>query len=132
MKLRDLAHIVDRFEHWLASSKRANIVFDIFKSICGNFVLAHLISLALLGMTIDQEQSWLTVKSLQNSPWNEKYMWAFYWATTTMLTVGFGDFIATTPEEAMVVSFIEITSIIMLAYTISRIGDFIRAYVREE
>jgi hypothetical protein len=59
-------------------------------------------------------------------------MWAFYWATTTMLTVGFGDFTATTPFEALILSLIEITSILMLAYTISRIGDLIRQYQRED
>ena len=49
-----------------------------------------------------------------------------------MLTVGFGDFTATTPFEALILSLIEITSILMLAYTISRIGDLIRQYQRED
>lgn len=94
--------------------------------------MAHIISLALLGMASGESESWLTVKSLQNSPWDIKYAWAFYWATTTMLTVGFGDFTATNPFEAVTVSFIEITSILMLAYTINKIGDLIKQYVRDD
>lgn len=62
VKLRDLTHIVDRFEHWLSSSKRVSIALDIFKSVCSNFVLGHLISLALLGMAHGQEYSWITIK----------------------------------------------------------------------
>jgi hypothetical protein len=40
--------------------------------------------------------SWHTVKGIQNSMWFEKYTWAYYWGTTIMLTIGFGDIVATT------------------------------------
>jgi hypothetical protein len=34
------------------------------------------------------------LKNIENAPWYEQYSWAYYWGTTIMLTVGFGDIAA--------------------------------------
>lgn len=39
--------------------------------------------------------SWMKQKGINDAVWSEKYIWAYYWATTIMLTVGFGDLTAT-------------------------------------
>lgn len=36
-------------------------------------------------------ENWITKAGLQNSSWFEQYIYAFYWANTTMVTVGYGD-----------------------------------------
>jgi virulence-associated protein VapD len=54
-----------------------------------------------------------------------KYVWAYYWAVNIMLTVGFGDLCATTYLEALCLIFIEIISVMCLAYNISWIGTLI-------
>jgi len=46
-------------------------------------------------------------------------MWAYYWATTIMMTIGFGDITATNHSEAVVLAFLELFSCIVLAYNIS-------------
>lgn len=33
----------------------------------------------------------MTNFKIENDYWVEKYVWAYYWAMTTMLTVGYGD-----------------------------------------
>ena len=38
--------------------------------------------------------------------WNIQYFWAYYWATTIMMTVGFGDFLPNNYQEAYVVAFL--------------------------
>ena len=42
-----------------------------------------------------------------------------------MMTVGFGDYLPVTSRETVVVSFIEITSCVVLAYNISEIGNIV-------
>lgn len=40
-------------------------------------------------------ENWITLKVGLEVPWYELYAWAYYWGTTIMLTVGFGDLCAT-------------------------------------
>ena len=54
-----------------------------------------------------------------------QYMWAYYWATTIMMTIGFGDITATNHIEAIIFFFLEFFSCIVLAYNISEIGSVI-------
>ena len=60
-----------------------------------------------------------------DGPWFEQYIYAFYWGTTIMMTVGFGDYLPVTKRETIVVSIIEIVGCVVLAYNISEIGNII-------
>lgn len=51
-------------------------------------------------------KNWLTKVNALHAPWYEKYAWAYYWGTTTMLTVGYGDLAATNYIEAICLTFI--------------------------
>lgn len=52
-------------------------------------------------------------------------MWAYYWATTIMLTVGFGDIVPVNSSEALCMIFVETISCILLAYNINNVGEII-------
>lgn len=91
-----------------------------------NFCFAHLIAFILLSMAyINPDNNWIKVKNLSDSSWFEKYIWAYYWATTTMLTVGFGDFAPVYYLEALCMVFIMTSSCIVLAYNINSVGTLI-------
>lgn len=60
-----------------------------------NFCIAHILSIVLnlMGSTeIEGQKSWYVQKNIQpHDDWVVKYIWGYYWGTTIMLTVGFGD-----------------------------------------
>lgn len=93
-----------------------------------NILFAHFtasIFLALLKM--NKQANWYQTKDniTQDPSWIELYSWALYWACTTMITVGYGDFTPTLVEEAIIVAALEILSSIVVAYNISLIGSII-------
>lgn len=55
---------------------------------------------------INSKDNWMIVKGIYDSDWIEKYVWSYYWGTTIMLTVGFGDLVASTYQEAFCLTFI--------------------------
>jgi hypothetical protein len=57
--------------------------------------------------TINYDQKcWYQLIKIQDSNWFIKYVWGYYWGTNIMLTVGFGDLVATTHIEAILLIFI--------------------------
>lgn len=72
--------------------------------------------------TLQEESGWYDIMQIRDNPWIDKYVWGYYWGTTIMLTVGFGDISATNTTEAISLIFIETLSCIILAYNINCVG----------
>jgi hypothetical protein len=70
-----------------------------------------------------EQKNWHKVINIMDESWFIKYVWGYYWGTNIMLTVGFGDLVATTYVEAIFLIFIETFSCITLAYNISTVGS---------
>lgn len=60
---------------------------------------------------------------IQDTEWWVRYFYAFYWGTTIMMTVGFGDVTPNNKHEVIIIAFIEMFSCIVLAYNISYIAS---------
>jgi len=67
--------------------------WGVTKLIVFNIFFAHFIASILLAITyIQPSNNWLQSKHIDpNASWYELYLWAYYWACTIMITVGFGD-----------------------------------------
>lgn len=48
-------------------------------------------SIILAMAKIEPENSWMVGAGVYEASWQTKYVYAYYWATTIMMTVGFGD-----------------------------------------
>ncbi len=70
--------------------------WGIFLVFIFNFTMAHLFALLLnSAIMLREDSNWLMLKGLKEKAWFIRYVWGYYWGTTTMLTIGFGDFVAT-------------------------------------
>ena len=91
-----------------------------------NFCFAHVLAIFLTAMAkMDSTKNWHVSKNIVGEGWSAQYIWAYYWAVNIMLTVGFGDLSATNADEALCLIFIEIFSVMCLAYNINWIGTLI-------
>jgi hypothetical protein len=91
-----------------------------------NFAIGHILSILLnLMASLNNETNWYDKIGIADAPWISRYIWGYYWGTTIMLTVGFGDVSAANQTEALLLIFIETFSCITLAYNINYVGSII-------
>jgi hypothetical protein len=108
----------------IAYQKYASIV----KIVLFNFAFAHFVAVCLnLMASLDPERNWQVTRGIHEKWWFERYVWSYYWATTIMLTIGFGDITPSTYQEALCVVFIEIVSCLAFSYNISCLGSILAA-----
>ena len=67
----------------------------------------------------------MTRLGIEQAEWWVRYIYAFYWGTTMMMTVGFGDVLTGNEKEIIITTFIEMFSCIVLGYNISYIGSLV-------
>lgn len=71
--------------------------WSLIKVVLFNFCFAHILAIFLTAMAnINPTDNWYQLRGIQDAYWFEKYIWGYYWGVNIMLTVGFGDFYATT------------------------------------
>lgn len=95
-------------------------MWGLVKICLSNIIFAHFMASFILAMSrIDMEKNWMTRVGVDQEYWHVKYFYAFYWGTTIMMTVGFGDVLPGNPREVIITSFLEMFSCILLGYNIS-------------
>ena len=88
--------------------------------------MAHVICIMLASMArINDDSNWMVNKGINDAKWTDQYIWSYYWAANIMLTVGFGDIVASNSTEAVCLIFIETFSCIVMAYNINCMGGII-------
>ncbi|KAM3138271.1 hypothetical protein pb186bvf_009547 [Paramecium bursaria] len=70
--------------------------------------------------------SWIIQKNFEDKSNLIKYNLAFYWATMTMTTIGYGDVTAQNPQEVLFSNFMMLFSSFIFAYTMNSMGAIIK------
>ena len=96
--------------------------------ICIFAVTAHMIACFwIITAQIDPStDNW--VHSVSEMPKNEVYMTSFYFTITTMTTVGYGDWSATTFTEKIVCTFIMFIGVICFSFASGALANYIERY----
>lgn len=68
----------------------------------------------ILASSINPNNNWTSAIGISEAAVFTKYLYAFYFSCTTMLTIGYGDITPKNPGEVMVVILIQIIGIFHL------------------
>jgi len=74
----------------------------------------------------DPGETWITVNNLQDFGPMTRYVKSLYWATATLLTVGYGDIVATNNGESVYSVFVMLLGSAVVGFSMNQIGDILQ------
>ncbi|CAD8163018.1 unnamed protein product [Paramecium octaurelia] len=105
----------------------SSYIMDLLSLICSIYFFAHIVACFWHYVGIKSgEQSWLIKYDLEHEAIWKKYNHAFYWATMTMTTVGYGDITAQSQFEIIFVNVVMFLSSGIFAYSMNSIGMILK------
>ncbi|CAD8051611.1 unnamed protein product [Paramecium primaurelia] len=124
-----LRYLQEYYYQYIYSKGGQNLVLDLVQLIIQIYYFAHIIACIwhYVGENTQHFQnSWIIENKLNEETVWHRYNTAFYWATMTMTTVGYGDFSAKNQVEMIASSIIMFFSSYAFAYTMSSIGIILK------
>lgn len=101
-------------------------LFALARLLFANILIAHLIATIMLLMTyVNDNRNWMTRFGISDYSWWEKYFYSVYWASTVTTTVGFGDIVAATVGETIVITAVMLFGCLVLSYNINQVANII-------
>lgn len=122
------------FEKFLIREK-FQYILALVKTFCISILVAHLFACfwcLTAQVSYDSYKiNWMSHANLLNSSWEIKYLYSFYWASVTMMTVGYGDLTPQNPSEVIMCIIVVVLGCVVYAYNISSIGLILQELNRE-
>lgn len=128
-KIISVSHYIDLLRELLIFSDFEEAIIKIMILISKILYIAHIFACLLnlisaqLIKNHDSTTSWIVEANLINRPWIERYFNAFYWAITTLTTVGYGDIVPKNNIEKLFCIIVMFTGSGIFAFTINKLSN---------
>lgn len=135
VRLKKLWDIITRSEDFLIMSRVWHAILKLLKLWGGIIIVAHWLACSfhlLAYQRMDFEDTWLEDNHLATAPVFDRYVTAFYWSITTMVTVGYGDVVPVSNAERIYVVVAMIIASVLFGYSLNTVGDIIREMNHEK
>ncbi|KAL4448740.1 hypothetical protein ABPG74_012829 [Tetrahymena malaccensis] len=126
-----LLSIYERIEQKFGYQKNLENILDLIKLLFKIGSICHFFSLLWFALgqyeiqVLGKSNTWIQYKSIQDAGIYTQYIYSFYYITTTMITVGYGDI---TPQNEIEITFsvliMYLTSVVY-AYSLNCIGNIL-------
>jgi hypothetical protein len=95
-------------------------------------VLAHYLSCMMYYVGLDEfrstGESWLVTQNILDKDLITRYITCMYWATTTMIGIGYGDIAPTTINEKLWTMGMLVSSCGIFAFVVNRLSSIVSSY----
>ncbi|EAS00305.2 cation channel family protein (macronuclear) [Tetrahymena thermophila SB210] len=131
-KLSQIVKIFNKIEEYINNKLKTTHFTNLFKLLFNMLLVGHLFSCVWISIAkivpiyVDNQlPTWLTIKQGVESSWKIEYLYAFYYSSVTMITVGYGDITPQNSYEVLLCLFTLFIACCVFAYTVNSIGYII-------
>lgn len=129
LRANNIKTMIKTFENYIDFGDFFELFCVIFKVV----LIAHIYAcvwhyISYTSFKDDVKNTWLQEKNLTHANWEERYIYSFYWALTTMVTVGYGDITPQNLAEIIFCAFALLTGSLVFGYFLNRIGSLLTKF----